>query len=268
MVGDDVIALDDGAVGDHRVVVDAGVADRRDAQGLGADDVGAAQVADVRGPLGRRATEPVEGVVEDLRVRLVDADLVGERPVVEQLERARVVEVAAQDRRRRQADVADDADLTSRGMQRAERLDQVRVERRVPVGRRVGQDREQRVGERRRWSRRGWRASPSGRRARRTAVGVPVRDVRVARPASNAAFSVGVVGDVPPLGEQRRHASDARSRHGRVLVDQRVPEVEGDGFDGHRRDASAADAVGAGARRRLRRGDLGADALCRTPTGR
>ena len=61
-----------------------------------------------------RRTEPGGGVGEDLGSRLEGTDLVGERPVVEVPEQTVVVEVAAQRRRRRQADVADDPDAEAR----------------------------------------------------------------------------------------------------------------------------------------------------------
>ena len=98
-----------GVVGVVHVVVAAPVAHRHHAVGPRPDDVGAAEVADVGGPGGFDA-QAVEGVGEDRGVGLVGTDLVGERPVVEQVEHAVVLQVRPQDGGRAEADVADDAD--------------------------------------------------------------------------------------------------------------------------------------------------------------
>lgn len=62
--GDHVVALRRGLGG---VVADAGVADGGHAHGPGPGDVGAADVADVGGPVGGHPAEAVEGVLEDDR---------------------------------------------------------------------------------------------------------------------------------------------------------------------------------------------------------
>ena len=115
MVGDDVVGVGQVVV---RVLPDAGVADRRHARGVRATGVGAAQVADVRRGGGGGDAEAVEGVAEDLGVGLVDADLVGERPVVEGVEQAVVGEVAPQRRPRSESGVGDDADAHASRPQR------------------------------------------------------------------------------------------------------------------------------------------------------
>ena len=76
VVVDDVVALDDRRIRVDGVVVDARVPHRQDAHRPSAHDVGAAQVAHVCGAAGLDAAQPLEGVLEDAAVGLVDPDLV------------------------------------------------------------------------------------------------------------------------------------------------------------------------------------------------
>ena len=67
-----------------RIVVQARVADREDAERLGPRHVGPAQVADVGGLVGTDAAQAVERMLEDPGIGLERADLVAEGPVVEE----------------------------------------------------------------------------------------------------------------------------------------------------------------------------------------
>src|SRR5262249_35246823 len=92
-----------------RVVVHTSIADGHHAHAARPGDVGPAQVADVSNLLGGHA-EVAERVVEDLGCRLVPAHVVRERPTREPAQQIVSLEDAAQLRRGREADVADDSE--------------------------------------------------------------------------------------------------------------------------------------------------------------
>src|SRR5436305_7815928 len=103
--GDDRVAV--GALVEF-VLEGSGDPHRPHAGGPGAGHVGAPPVADM-GAAGRvRVAETGQGVLEDPAVGLVDADFVGERPVVEVSKDPVALKMAKERRRWRETHVADD----------------------------------------------------------------------------------------------------------------------------------------------------------------
>ena len=231
MTVEDELGLDPGRF--VAVVLKLSIASRPHAERGGAGDVGAAQVADVQRLAGRRV-QCLQGRLEYLRRRLVVADLVGEPPARKAPEQALAVEQGAQGLAAAEAGVADDPEPQAASGERLE----------APADPR--RQLERRSLERPQESRRDDRPlvlvqpEPVDEHAR----GLARMEVGAGRP--------GALPAQPHLFERRREPPgfdlraaflagsgdrlSPRGLHRAVWhMGDRVPEVEGDGDERHRR---------------------------------
>ena len=231
MVIHDVMAL---GLGLGVVVEHSRVADRDHAHGQRARDVRPAQVAHVRSAH-RLHPEAGQRVTEDHRRRLVRAHLVGERPVVEQVEQAVTGEVLSQDGRPGHAHVADDAEAQARVLQGVETVGDALGDEQLGLVAGLGEGGDQLLAQ-------------LGRHVEAELLDdglgclhgpvllarLPLLDVRLPGRLEHRVEPLALAGEPGVLEEAGPGVEPPAAEVALGLVEEGVPEVEGDGIQlGH-----------------------------------